>query len=324
MKTSLQLVVVLALSVISALPHAAAQGYPSKPIRLIVPYAPGGGSDNNARPLAQQLTQVMGQQVIIDNRGGAGATIGATLASNAQPDGYTLLLCSVGTHATGPQIRDKVPYDPAKDLVPIVLISTSPTLLVVHNKLPIENLKDFVQFAKAKPGKLTYASGGSGSGSHLAAEVFKTMAGIDLLHVPFKGGGESNPAIMAGSVDVKFDAAVSIMPYVSTGRVKGVAIGRESRWPDLPNVQTFAEAGWPQFKMYTWYGLCAPRQTPKAIIEKINADAQKALAAPEYQKILRRMVADPVGGPPQQFAEWIRAEYDFYGKIIRELHLRGK
>lgn len=299
-----------------------AQTYPSKPIRLIVPYPPGGGSDNAARPMAQKLSETLGKQVVVDNRGGGGTTIGTNMVAKAAPDGYTLLLCSIATHATSPQIVHNVPYDPFKDFEPITLIATSPILLVVHNKLAADNVKALIDLAKAHPGKLTYASGGTGSGSHLEPEIFKAMAGIDVLHVPYKGGSEAMTDMIAGRVDIQFTSAVSVMPHVRSARLKAIAISRESRWPDLPYVQTFAEAGWPQYQSSTWYGLCAPARTPAARVDRLNREARKALASADYRERLRMQVADPVGNSPQEFGAFIRMQYDKYGKVIRALGVR--
>lgn len=319
----LQLPVAVSLLVCAvALQQASAQTYPTRPIRLIVPYVPGGANDNVARPLAQKLTESLGAQVVVDNRGGGGTMIGANLAARASADGYTLLLCSIATHVTSPQLYSRVPYDPFKDFEPITLLVTAPILLVAHNKLAIQSVKDLVDTAKANPGKLTYASGGHGSSSHLAAELFKSMAGIDMLHVPFKGGGDAVTAIFAGRIDLQFPSAAAYLSYVKAGRLKALAIARESRWPDLPNVPTFEESGWPQYRSENWFGLCAPANTPKDIIDRINQEALKALASNDLRQRFQRMVTDSVGSSPREYATFIRAEYEKYGKIIRMLGLR--
>ena len=273
-----------------------------------MPYPPGGANDNLARPLTQKLGENMGTQVILDNRGGGGAMIGAELVAKAQPDGYTLLFCSTATHATSPQLFKRVPYDPFRDFEPITLLVTSPVLAAANNNLPIASIKDLVAAAKANPGKLTYGSGGVGSVSHLSVEIFKSMAGIDLLHVPYKGGGDFQADMIAGRIDLQFNSAPTVAPYVKAGRMKALALARASRWPDLADVPTFAEAGWPQYQPNGWYGLCAPARTPKAVIDRLNQEAVKVVGSAFYRDRLAILVADPVGSSPQEFAAYIRGK----------------
>jgi tripartite-type tricarboxylate transporter receptor subunit TctC len=302
---------------------AGAQDYPRKPIRLIVPYPPGGANDNIARPLVQKLGENMATQVILDNRGGGGATIGADLVAKAPADGYTLLFCSTATHATSPQLLSRVPYDPFKDFEPVVLLVTSPVLAAVSNNLPITTVKELVAAAKASPGKLTYGSGGVGSVSHLSVEIFKSMAGIDVLHVPYKGGGDFQADMIAGRIDMQFNSAPTVAPHVKAGRMRGIALARASRWPDLADVPTFAESGWPQYQPNGWYGLCAPAKTPKAVIQRLNAEAVKVVTSPWFHERLAVLVADPVGSTPQEFASYIRNEYAKYGKVIKTTGARA-
>jgi tripartite-type tricarboxylate transporter receptor subunit TctC len=301
---------------------AHSQTYPSKPIRLVVPYAPGGSNDNVARPLAQSLTNQLGVQVIIDNRGGGGTTIGSALVARAAPDGYTLLLCSIASHAISPQLYAQVPYDPLKDFEPITQIVSAPILLVTYPRFSADSVQALVALAKANPGKLTYASGGNGSSSHLAAELFKSLAGIDLLHVPFKGGGAAVTAMLAERVDLQFPSAAAYLNYVKDGRLKALAIARKARWPTLSNVPTFAEAGWPAYSSENWFGLCAPARTPKAIADRLQQETASALHAPQLSERFRAMVTDSVGSTPREFAAFMRAEYEKYGRIIKSLGLR--
>jgi len=296
---------------------ALAQTYPAKPIRLIVPYPPGGANDNIARPLALKLTDSLGVQVILENRGGGGALIGADIVAKATPDGYTLLFCSTATQATSPQLIRNAPYDPIKDFAPVILIATTPVMAVVTNKFPASTLKELVDAAKAAPGKITYGSGGTGSVSHLSVEIFKAMAGIDLLHVPYKGGGESLTDTIGGRIDMQINSAPSVSPHVKNGRLKGLALARASRWPDLPNIPTFAESGWPQYQANGWYGLCAPARTPKPVIDRLQRDSARAVAATDFRERLTALVADPAGSTPAEFAAYIRRQYDMYGKVIR-------
>lgn len=303
---------------------AGAQAYPSKSIRLIVPYPPGGANDNIARPLVHKLTENLGVQVILENRGGGGALIGADIVAKATPDGYTLLFCSTATQATSPQLFKNVPYDPVRDFAPIVLLSTTPILAVVTNKLPVSTLNELVAAAKAAPGKLSYASGGPGSVSHLSVEIFRMMAGIDLLHVPYKGGGDAMNDTISGRIELQINSAPSVAPHVKSGRLKALALARSARWPDLPNVPTFAESGWPQYQANGWYGLCAPAKTPRAVIDKLQREAVKVVNAADFKDRLTMLVADPVGSTPQEFVAYIRNEYEKYGKVIKATGARAE
>ena len=323
MKPALDLSLLL-VALIAAAPSALAQPYPSKPIRLIVPYPPGGANDNLARPLVLKLGENMGTQVILDNRGGGGAMIGTDLVAKASADGYTLLFCSTATHATSPQLFKRVPYDPFKDFTPIVLLATSPVLAAANNNLGFNSIKELVAAAKAHPGKLTYGSGGVGSVSHLSVEIFKAMAGIDVLHVPYKGGGDFQADMIAGRIDLQFNSAPTVAPYVKAGRMKALALARASRWPDLADVPTFTEAGWPQYQPNGWYGLCAPAKTPQAVIDRLNLEARKVVASAFYRERLAVLVADPAGSTPQEFAAYIRNEYEKYGKVIKATGARAE
>ena len=303
---------------------AVAQPYPSKPIRLIVPYPPGGANDNLARPFVQKLGENLGTQVILDNRGGGGATIGADLVAKAPADGYTLLFCSTATHATSPQLMARVPYDPFRDFAPIILLATSPVLAAASLQSGFTSIKELVAAAKANPGKLTYGSGGVGSVSHLSVEIFKSMAGIDILHVPYKGGGDFQADMIAGRIDMQFNSAPTVAPHVKSGRMKALALARASRWPDFPDVPTFAESGWPQYQPNGWYGLCAPAKTPQAVIGRLNQEAVKVVTSEFYRARLAVLVADPAGSTAQEFAAYIRNEYDKYGKVIKATGARAE
>lgn len=326
MKPSLCLSVMITL--ITLITHvfppqqAFAQSYPSKAIRLIIPYTPGGASDNVARPLAQKLTEGLGAPVVVDNRGGAGTMIGADIVAKAPADGYTLLLCSVATHAASPQLYRHVPYDPFKDFEPITLIATSPTILIARKMLRIGSVNDLVQAAKANPDKFTSASGGVGSPGHLATELFTSIAGITLLHVPFKGGGASIAEMYAERIDLQFTGLPTAIPSLNAGRLKAIAIAGESRWPDLSDVPTFAESGWPQFQSASWFGLCAPARTPKAIIDQVGKAALEALASSDFRQRLRLLGGNPGNMSSREFAAFIRADYDKYGKIIKRIGVR--
>ena len=297
--------------------------YPTKSIRLIVPYPPGGSNGNLARPLVQKLTEQLGVQVILENRGGGGALIGADIVAKAQPDGYTLLFCSTATHATSPQLISRVPYDPFRDFEPVVLLVTSPVLAAASLSLGITNIKDLVAAAKASPGRFKYGSGGIGSVSHLSVEIFRSMAGIELLHVPYKGGGDFQADMIAGRIDLQFNSAPTVSPHIKSGRMKALALARAQRWPDLADVPKFAETGYPQYQPNGWYGLCAPAKTPRAIIDKLNSEAMKAIASPYYRERLNILIADVAGSTPKEFAAYIRSEYDKYGQVIKATGARA-
>ena len=302
----------------------AAQDYPRKSIRLVVPYPPGGANDNLARPFVQMLGERLGTQVILDNRGGGGATIGTELVARAQPDGYTLLFCSTATHATSPQLMKNVRYDPFKDFEPVTLLATTPVLAAANKQSGFTTVKELVDAARASPGKFNYGSGGIGSVSHLSAEIFKSLAKIDLLHVPYKGGGDFQADMIAGRIDLQFNSAPTVSPHVKAGRMTGLALARAARWPDLPNVPTFAESGWPQYQANGWYGLCAPAKTPRNIIDHLQREAAATVTSADYRARLAVLVADPAGSSPREFTAHLRNEYDKYSKIIKATGARAE
>ena len=301
-----------------------AQDYPAKPIRLIVPYPPGGANDNLARPLVQKLGEQLGTQILLDNRGGGGALIGADIVAKAPPDGYTLLFCSTATHATSPQFMSRVPYDPFKDFTPVVLLATSPVLAAASLQLGISNIKDLVAAAKANPGKLTYGSGGVGSVSHLSVEIFKAMAGIDVLHVPYKGGGDFQADMIAGRIDLQFNSAPTVAPYVKIGRMKGA--GARAREPLARSCRRADVRGGRLAAVSTQRLVRAVRagENAAAIVERLNAEALKVIASAFFRERLAMLVADPAGSTPQEFAAYIRSEYEKYGKVIKATGARAE
>ena len=300
----------------AALP-AVAQPYPSKAVRMIVPYPPGGGNDTLARLFAAKLSDRMGQQFVVENRPGAGAMIGTEAAAKSAPDGYTILLSSIATHALSPNLYSRVPYDPVKDFAPITLLGIAPTVLVVPADLPARNLQEFIAAAKAKPGALAYASGGNGTPPHINAEVFKSVAGIDLLHVAYKGGGPALVDLMAGRVQAMLDTAASAMPHVRSGKLRAIAISAPRRSPELPELPTFAEAGLPQYDTNAWYSMHAPAGTPPEIVRRLNAELVAILKDPEILARFKQLATDPVGNSPEEFAAFVRAELDKYARIIK-------
>jgi tripartite-type tricarboxylate transporter receptor subunit TctC len=292
-----------------------AQAYPSKAVRMIVPYPPGGGNDTLARLFAAKLSERMGQQFVVENRPGAGAMIGTEAAAKSTPDGYTILLSSIATHALSPNLYSRVPYDPVKDFAPITLLGIAPTVLVVNADLPAKTLQELINLAKKQ--QLAYASGGNGTPPHINAEVFKSVAGIDLLHVAYKGGGPALVDLMAGRVQAMLDTAASAMPHVRSGKLRALAISAPRRSPELPELPTFAEAGLPQYDTNAWYSMHAPAGTPPDIVRRLNAELVAILKDPEILARFKQLATDPVGNSPEEFAAFVRAELDKYARIIK-------
>jgi tripartite-type tricarboxylate transporter receptor subunit TctC len=301
---------------------AAADDYPSRPVRLIVPYPPGGGNDTLARIFGQKLSERWNQQVVIDNRPGAGTTIGAQLAARAPADGYTLLLSSIATHALAPALYSKPGYDPIKDFTPITILAVAPTLCVAAPAFAPRTIKELIAAAKAKPEDIRFASGGNGTTPHIAGEVFKAVTGVQMTHVPYKGGGPAHIDLMAGRVQVMFDTAASASPHVRSGKMRALAIGLPARYPDLPEVPTFAEAGLPQYNVDSWYSLHAPAGTPRTVVTKIHQDVVTVLAANDIRERLRQLVSTPGGMAPDAFGAYMREELARYGKVIRNTGTR--
>src|ERR687896_2247107 len=273
--------------------HANGQGYPAKPVRVIVPYPPGGGNDTLARLFAAKLGERMGQPFVVENRPGAGTMIGTEAAAKSPPDGYTILLSSIATHALSPNLYARVPYDPIKDFAPITLLGIAPTVLVVNYDLPAKNLTELISLAKSK--QLAYASGGNGTPPHINAEVFKALAGVDLLHVAYKGGGPALTDLIAGRVHVMLDTAASAMPHVRAGKLRALALSAPKRSSEYPDLPTFAEAGLPQYDTNAWYSMHAPAGTPSEIVRRLNGELAAILKEPEIQARFKQLSTDPAG-----------------------------
>ncbi len=292
------------------------QAYPSKPIRMIVPYAPGGGVDIIARATAQELTKRIGQQVMVDNRTGAGGNVGSDLVAKSAPDGYTLLMASPA-NTINPSLYAKMPYDPMRDLAAIALIAQVPAVLLANRSLPVANVKQLVALAKARPGALTYGSGGSGTTEHLAGEMFKSFAGIDLLHVPYKGGAQVLTDVIGGQIALMFVNQVFALPHVQGGKVKALAVAGNARSPSLPDVPTFVESGFKDFVVSVWWGVMGPAAMPKDIANQLNRDIVASLSSPEMKERLQTMSAQPIGGTAEQFAAFFAAETKRWAPIVR-------
>jgi len=299
-------------------PAAAEKNYPNKPIRLIVPYPPGGGNDTLARMFAAKLVEAWQQQVIVDNRPGAGTTLGVSIAARAVPDGHTLLLSSIATHAIAPNLYAKPGYDPVKDFAPITLLAVAPTVLVRHPSLPAATLKDLIALIKSKPGEIRYASGGSGTPPHMAGGVFSSMTGTRLLHVPYKGGGPAITGLMGGEVQIMFDTAASILPHVRSGKLQPLAIARAQRLPDYPQIPTFSEAGLAGYEVNAWYSMHAPAGVPASIINKLNVELVRHLQLADIRQRLQQLGSEPVGNSPAELAKFVQAENRKYAEAIKE------
>jgi tripartite-type tricarboxylate transporter receptor subunit TctC len=309
---------VLALSTSQAL----AQGYPVKPLKMIVPYPPGGGNDTLGRLFAVKLGERLGQPVVVENRGGAGATIGTEAAAKSPPDGYTLLLSSIATHALSPNLYAKVNYDPIRDFAPVTLLGVAPTVVVINKDLPAATLAEFIAAAKAKPGGMAYASGGNGTPPHINGEVFKSVAGVDLLHVAYKGGGPALTDLMGGRVQVMFDTAASAMPHVRGGRLRALAISGPKRSPEYPDLPTFAEAGLAAYDTNAWYSIHLPAGTPPDIVKRLNGELVAILRQPDVQERFKQLSTEPVGNSPEEFDAFVRAELAKYAQVIKQAGIK--
>ena len=296
---------------------ASAQAYPTRPIRLVVPYPAGGGGDLLARPLAQSLTETLGQQVIVENRGGAGGNLGMELVAKSPPDGYTLVLGLTAQFAVNPSLYPKMPYDPVKDFAPVTLLVRNPYILLVHPTLPVRSVKELIALAKARAGQLAFASAGNGSGAHLSGEMLKTMAGIDIVHVPYKGAAPAITDLIAGQVPVSFTVWRSSGPHVKSGRLRALGVSTANRAPALPDLPAIAET-LPGYDLPVWYGVAAPAGTPREIIARLNAEILRTLATPDSRKRMAMDAAEPIGGTPEQFGDYIRSEIVKYAKIVKE------
>jgi tripartite-type tricarboxylate transporter receptor subunit TctC len=311
--------VLLLLALATALPAlpAPAQTYPSKPVRLVVPFPPGGSLDLAGRLIAQKLTEMWGQSVVVENKPGAGGNIGADYVAKSPPDGYTILLGALSTHAVNPSLYKSMPYDAAKDFAPITLIAITPNVLVVNASLPVNNVREFLAYAKANSGKIAFGSGSNGSAGHLAGELFKVETGVDATHIPYKGGAPATQALLAGDTQFMFDNLANAMAQVKAGKLKALAVTTAQRSPLVPDLPTMAEAGLPGFDISTWYGLFAPAGTPAPIVAKWNADVTKILTAPDVRAKLVADGADPSPDTPEQFAQMISRELAKYARIIK-------
>jgi tripartite-type tricarboxylate transporter receptor subunit TctC len=301
---------------------AHAQPYPAKAVRIVVPYPPGGGADNVSRVIAQRLSQVFGQQVVIDNRPGASGIIGAEIVAKAPPDGYTLLHDATA-HSVNPALR-KLPYDTLRDFAPITLVVVNPNLLVVHPSMPVKTTQDLINLARARPAQITYASSGIGSAQHMAGELFGYMAKVKIVHVPYKGGGPALADLMGGHVQVFFSNIASGLTYVKSGKVKGIAVTSAKRSQSAPQFPTIAESGIPGYAVYEWNGLFAPAGTPRDIVARLNTEVVKIINSPEAKERFFQLGAEPAPGTPEELGQYVRGEIAKWTRVVQETGIRGE
>ncbi len=299
------------------LPAASAQGYPSKPIRLVVGVPPGGATDAVARIVGQKLSEQLGQPVIVENKGGAGGNIGAETVAKAPPDGYTLFLAVIGTMAINQSLYKDMPFDTMRDFAPISQLTSMPQMLLVHPSVPASTVQEFIAYAKKNPGKLNFASGGKGTATHLAGELFKATSGTDLVHVAYKGNGPAMTDLLSGRVSAMFDQVVSGLPQVKAGKLRGLGVTTATRSQAAPEIPTIAESGLPGYAVTTWHGLVAPAGTPREIINRLNAEVVKALDSAEVKQKFASNGIDPVSSSPQAFGDFMRSEIRKWSETVK-------
>jgi tripartite-type tricarboxylate transporter receptor subunit TctC len=299
-----------------------AQQYPAKPIRMLVGFPPGGGTDIVARIVAQKLSENLGQAILVENRGGATGMIAAELAAKAPPDGYNIMMSHIAAMCILPSLYPKMAYDTVRDFAPISLAAIGPNLLVVHPSVPAKSVKELIALAKARPGQLHYASPGSGSVQHLSAELFKLQAKVDMLHVPYKGSGQSIVDLIAGHVQLNFDSVPPVLPHARQGRLRALAVTSEKRSALMPEIPTVNESGVPGFNMGTWWGLVAPSAVSKDVVARLHVETVKVLKLPDVREKLGNVGAEPGGNTPDQFGAFIRSESTKYARIVKEANIK--
>jgi tripartite-type tricarboxylate transporter receptor subunit TctC len=288
---------------------------------MVVPYPPGGGTDTIARPLAQKLTENVKQQVIVDNRGGASGNIGMELVAKSPPDGHTIVMALTAQLAVNPSLYKKLPYDPLKDFEPITLLASGPYVLLVHPSLPVKSVKELIALARARPNQITYASSGNGSGAHLATELLKSMAHIQMLHVPYKGGGPALVDLLAGHVQMLFNTYLTSKPHIDSGRVRALAVSTAKRLSGV-DIPTMAESGLPGYDAGVWYALLAPAGTPRDIVMKLHGEIVRVANQPDFRSLLTKAAIEPIGSSPEELTRFMKSEIAKWGKVVREAHMQ--
>ena len=302
---------------------ASAQGYPQKTVRIVVPYAPGGNTDFTARVIAAKLTDVFGQQIVVENRPGGGTNIGSELVAKAPADGYTLLMGGA-SNAINMSFYPKMPYDTLRDFAPVILCVKGANVLSVHPSLPAKNLQELIALAKTRPGQLNYASSGLGSSNMMAGELLKLMAGVNIVHVPYKGNSPALTDTIGGQVEMIFSGVPALLPHIKSGRLRAIAIGSLKRFPALPDVPTIDASGLKGYEATTWFGLMAPAKTPKDIVARLNSEFGRILVSTEVHDRFMNEGIEPIGGTPEQFGAFIRDEIDKYAKVVKATNLRAQ
>ena len=308
----------------AAMTPAEVQAYPSKPIRFIIPFSPGGAGDSIMRVVGQKLTEAWGQSSIIDNRAGASGAIGLQMAAKAAPDGYTLVHGTASTHTINPILQHDLPYDPFRDFAPVAILMATPNIIVAHPGVPVSNLKELIQLAKSKPGQISYASNGSGTSSHMAGELLNLEAGIKLVHIPYKGAGPAIIDVLGGHVQLLIGAVATSLPHVASGKLKALAVSSLQRSGAAPAVPTVAESGLPGFEVSQWFGIYAPAKTPKEIVAKLNAEINRALNQPNVKNDFTRQGFDVDNRTPEQFAAYMKDETIKWTKFIKATGIRAE
>jgi tripartite-type tricarboxylate transporter receptor subunit TctC len=313
--------IIAAVLIISGIASAAAEPFPSKPFKIVSPFPPGGANDIVARVLAQRLSDSFGQAVVVENRPGAAGSIGSELVARSAPDGYTLVMGTLATHGINALINKALPYDPVRDFTPITLVARIPIVLEANPVLGVKNLQDLIRLAKAEPGKLNFASSGVGSVNHLSGELFKSLAGVDIVHVGYKGSAPALNDVLGGHVKLMFDLLPSSLPYISSGKLTALAVTSAERTSLLPGVPTMAEAGLPNYEANSWFGILGPAGMPESVVATLNEKIVDALKSPEVGKLLLQQGAEPIPSTPEQFKQTIQADLARWRPIVASLHL---
>ncbi len=312
----------LLVGALAWLPNAGAQEYPTKPIRLVITYPPGGNTDLVGRALALKLGEFMGQQVVADNRGGAGGVLGSMITAQSAPDGYTIMLGTSAGMVINPLLSRKLTYDPVRDFAPVSMVVIVPQLLVINPQLPVKNVRELIAFAKAKPGYLNAGSSGVGTPNHFGTELLKWLAGVDIVHVPYKGGAPALTDLLGGQIQMAFSSVPAVLPHIKAGRLVALGVGSAKRSPALPNIPTIAEAGVPGYEYTTWYGIFAPAKTPRTLIARLNTEIVKAMETPDIKDRFTALGGDPDPGTPEELRAYMANESAKWAKIIKAANIR--
>jgi tripartite-type tricarboxylate transporter receptor subunit TctC len=313
----------LAAALLLCVPHAFAQTYPAKPIRIVVPYPPGGFNDTLGRTFAAKFSEAWGQPAFVENKPGANTVIGTDFVAKSAPDGYTLLIVAF-PFAVTPSLLKNMPYDTVKDFAPVVWAAVSPNVLVVNPSLPVKSVAELVALAKAKPNSLSYASTGNGSSNHISMELFKSLAGVEIVHIPYKGSGPAVTDLLGGQVQLMFDNAPNVMPQVKAGKLRALGMSSAKRSSFAPDIPTVAESGVPGYEVAVWFGLVAPAGTPREIVQKLNAEAMRILAMPDVRERFLSQGVEPVGSTPEQFGEHIKSQMTKWAKVVQDAGVKAE